>query len=101
MQDYIYYVGNYVSAKDAEKPLVIDADDVKIGILNYTEHINGIPIPEEKKFAVSLLDFDAIRRDISKLDNLDVDIIVVYLHFGSEYQRLPSDAQKEIIDKLA
>lgn len=51
----LYYVGNYVSAEDRENLLVVDVNGVKIGILNYTEHTNGIPVPKGKEFCVNII----------------------------------------------
>lgn len=92
-------VGNYKTA-EARKPLMVDVRGIKIGILNYTETTNGIPIPKGKEFAVNMINIDNIAADIEQLQKQNADIIIAYLHFGMEYQRYPSKQQKELVNQL-
>ena len=41
-----------------------------------------------------------IKRDIDKAREKNVDIVLVHLHYGPEYNREPSDYQKEIVQKI-
>jgi len=41
-----------------------------------------------------------IKRDIIKAREKNVDIVLVHLHYGPEYNREPSDYQKEIVNKI-
>lgn len=93
-------VGNYRSAEERQKPALIDVKGIKVGLLNYTESTNGIPIPKGKEFAVNMIDLDVIANDIEQLHNLGADVLVVYLHFGIEYQRQPSEQQKALVNQL-
>src|SRR5690606_5105678 len=63
----------------------------------YTYGTNGIPIPSDKPFAVSLIDTDRMTREIGRLRDAGVDVVTVSLHFGAEYQRLPNAEQRRIV----
>lgn len=93
------HVGNY-RTREERNPLVIDANGIKVGILNYTESTNGIPLPQGKEFAVDMIDYQLMANDIQELNSLGVDTVVVCLHFGIEYQRFPNPLQKEIVDRV-
>ena len=69
-------------------------------MLAYSENTNGLPIPKGKDFVINLIDEELIKRDISKARELNVDIVLVNLHYGPEYNREPSDYQKEVVQKI-
>lgn len=64
-------------------------------LLAYTYSTNGIAIPADVH--VNLIDKDLISEDISLAKDLNPDFIMVYYHFGLEYQRLPSDEQRDLV----
>ncbi|MTI81283.1 MAG: CapA family protein [Firmicutes bacterium] len=92
-------VGNYKTEQD-RRPLVMEVKKVKIGILNYTYSTNGIPIPEGKDYAIDIIDLDSMKKDINYLQNQQTDLIIAYLHFGTEYQRQPNQFQKDLVSNL-
>ena len=49
---------------------------------------------------VNLIDEDKIKNDIEKAKNLDVDLIVVFIHWGYEYHREPSESQIQLGEKM-
>ncbi len=91
-------VGNYRSPEE-RKPLLLDVNGIKVGILNYTESTNGIPVPPGKEYAIDFTHPELIAQDIAELKNMGADVVIVYLHFGIEYQRLPSQKQTELVEQ--
>ncbi|MGB9840863.1 CapA family protein [Thermovenabulum sp.] len=75
---------------------IIEVKNVKIGFLAYTYGTNGIPV--KKPFLVNIIDENKILDDISS-SKKKVDVLVVYFHFGNEYQRTPSQFQKDLSQK--
>lgn len=67
---------------------------MKIGFLSYTYGTNGIPVPKNKPYLVNLIDEEKMKRDLDTL-NGQVDVTIVNMHWGEEYQSFPSDAQKQ------
>lgn len=94
-------VGTY---KDKNKTYLIkDINGIKIGFLSYTYGVNGyrnIKDREDLKYLIDLIDEDVIKKDISNIENLGSDLVVVFMHWGLEYNRKPSEYQKELANKM-
>ncbi|MEJ5304945.1 MAG: CapA family protein [Ignavibacteria bacterium] len=92
----IKHSGTYSSKEDAEKILIINIKGIKLAILSYTYGTNGIAPPKDKEFCVAYIDTQKIKLDIEKAKQNNVDKIIVYLHWGNEYQRFPDALQKNL-----
>jgi poly-gamma-glutamate synthesis protein (capsule biosynthesis protein) len=79
--------------------LVVNIKGIEIGILSYTYGLNGNYLPKEKTFLVNQIDTSLIKKDVSNLKSKNVDVVLVYFHFGEEYFKVPSMFQKQIVDK--
>lgn len=94
-------IGTYKETGD--NILIQDVEDIKIGFLSYTYALNGLDsllTDEELTYMVNLIEEEKIKSDIEKTKNLDVDLIVVFIHWGNEYHREPSDAQIDLGEKM-
>ncbi|QYH18958.1 CapA family protein [Corynebacterium aquatimens] len=88
------YTGGYDSWEDKAAPRIIEANGIKVGFIAYTYGTNGIPVPEGQEYLVSLIDYEAMRREIAELD-AQVDATVAMIHMGEEYEYFPVDFQRE------
>lgn len=88
-------VGTYESEEERQKILIKEVRGMKIAFLAYTYGTNGIPIPKDMPYLVNLIDKELILKDLKKAQE-EADAIVVYLHNGNEYQRTPSDEQRNL-----
>ncbi len=93
-------VGTYRSAEEACKVFMTEVKNIKIGILNYTESTNGIPLPKGKEFAVDLINGQKMYDDIEKLKARGAEVIIACLHFGTEYRRYPNEFQTKLVEDL-
>ncbi len=93
-------VGTNASLEESQKILISTKNDISMAILAYTYGTNGIPIPNGKDYLVALMNEPQMIADIAEAEQLGVDIITVALHFGTEYQRQPSQSQKQLVQKL-
>lgn len=93
-------VGNYRSPEEKEIPLVIDVKGIKIGILNYTESTNGIPLPAGREYAVNMIDMEKISEEVTRLRDAGAELLIACIHFGVEYQRYPNQQQQQLVDEL-
>ena len=75
-------------------PLVIEKNGFRLSLLNYTYGTNGIPIPRPS--IVNLIDTVQIKKDIEKGKGQHSDAIIVFFHWGDEYQSLPNKEQKRL-----
>lgn len=75
-------------------PLLIEKNGFKLALLNYTYGTNGMPV--HKPNIVSHIDKEQIKKDLVRAKAMKPDAVIVFTHWGSEYQSLPSDWQKDI-----
>ncbi|MFC5467689.1 CapA family protein [Cohnella suwonensis] len=90
------------SATEAESGrfVIEERNGIRMGFAAYTYSTNGIPVPQNKSFAVNLIEPSRIKADIAKLKEAGADVVTVSLHFGIEYQRLPNEAQTTLVRDL-
>ena len=99
-QNKIHRTGTFISQEDRDSIRIFQINSIKIAILAYSENTNGLPIPEGKDYSINLIDEKAIKKDIDKARLKNVDVVLVHLHYGPEYNREPGDYQKDIVQKI-
>lgn len=93
-------VGTY--KEPAKEILIEDVKGIKVAVMSYTYGCNGLEsrlTEEELKYMVNFIDEDKIKNDI-KLAKEQADIVVIYIHWGNEYQRKPSEFQLSLAEKM-
>lgn len=92
------HTGTFRTQREKAKhhPLLVERQGFRLAILNYTYGTNGLPV--YKPNIVNMLDTAAIREDLMRATSLDPDAIIVFNHWGGEYQSLPSRNQKAIAE---
>lgn len=94
-------IGTY--KEPAEDIFMMDINNIKIALLSYTYGFNGMGYTlteEEQKYMVRKIDEDRIENDIQKAKDKGADIVVVFIHWGNEYQREPSEEQINLGRKM-
>jgi len=94
------YVGHFANEDDKNTIRVLNSNGISFAFLAYTYGTNGIPVPEGKEYLVNLIDVEAMKKEIARAKEV-ADVIVMSMHWGNEYQRLPSDEQKYLATVLA
>ncbi|RHW42149.1 CapA family protein [Neobacillus notoginsengisoli] len=94
------YVGTAVSQEGRDKVTVLKKNGIRLAFLSYTYGTNGIPIPQGKAFSVNLIDRELMKKDIAKARQ-ESDVVIASMHWGNEYQRYPTDEQKDLAKFLA
>ncbi|MDA0195699.1 MAG: CapA family protein [Bacteroidetes bacterium] len=92
----ISHTGTFSSIKEKMEtfPMIIEKNSFRIGLLNYTYSTNGITVPEGN--IVNLINEEDIIADIKLTISYLVDKIVVFVHWGLEYEQNPSADQINI-----
>ncbi|BFL72229.1 CapA family protein [Anaerococcus nagyae] len=78
------------------KYLIKDINGIRVGILAYTEQINGLEYllnTKDKKNKIDMIDPILIMDDIQKIRKAGADFVVVYPHWGVEYSSYPESWQ--------
>jgi poly-gamma-glutamate synthesis protein (capsule biosynthesis protein) len=84
------------SARDTLSPLLIKRNGKSIALLNYTYGTNGIKVAEP--VIINMLDKGKITSDIIKAQEKDADLIILFLHWGTEYDTIPSKSQTDLAE---
>jgi poly-gamma-glutamate synthesis protein (capsule biosynthesis protein) len=79
-----------------DHPLMVERNGFTLAILNYTFSTNGLPV--HKLNVVNRLDTAIIHKDLNRAKELKPDAIIVFTHWGVEYQSLPLKSQKDVTD---
>lgn len=99
-QNEIEHLGTYKTEEDQEKLFIKDINGLKVAFINYTYGTNGIPVPSGKDFCVNLIDKDAIKKELERIKEQDVDVIIACMHWGTEYRTTANDEQEDLADFL-
>lgn len=94
------YIGT--SKEPGERFLIKEKNGITLSFLSYTYGLNGNDsrlTTEELSYMVNLIDEEKIEEDIKKAKNVS-DKVVVFIHWGNEYQREPSEYQMELANKM-
>jgi poly-gamma-glutamate capsule biosynthesis protein CapA/YwtB (metallophosphatase superfamily) len=92
----IPHTGTFLNqaCRDSLYPLIIKRKGISIALLNYTFGTNGITVPEP--VIVNILDKNIITEDLKKAKSKNPDITILFLHWGTEYDTVPSKAQTDL-----
>ena len=107
-------VGAFATDSDYRKSggyTIVETQGVKVAFVAFTKGLGGMGMPAGSENLVNLLyeDYDSTYRTIAKdsinktLDRVNAqkpDIVVALLHWGSEYNNVISDSQKNIVSLL-
>ena len=74
--------------RDRENLLILSKEGLHVGLLNYTYGTNGIPFTSPT--FVNMLDSNLIIKDIESAKQKGLDKLIVFVHWGSEYQDFPN-----------
>jgi poly-gamma-glutamate capsule biosynthesis protein CapA/YwtB (metallophosphatase superfamily) len=96
----LMHMGTYKNAETYRKanPMIVNTRGFRLAFLNYTYGTNGIPVPENN--VVSLIEKDRLQADMKAVHDSAVDMTIVFIHWGEEYQRAPNAFQKDIAGYL-
>ncbi|WNF35116.1 CapA family protein [Bacillaceae bacterium IKA-2] len=96
----LVYTGAYQSKEDQETIRIIEKNGIDFSFLAYSYGTNGLPVPSGKDYLINLIDVDKVNEAI-KAAKKKSDVVVLSLHFGNEYELLPNDTQKMLVNEFA
>jgi poly-gamma-glutamate capsule biosynthesis protein CapA/YwtB (metallophosphatase superfamily) len=96
----IHHAGSARSPEES-LPSLYEVNGVTVGHLSYTYGTNGLPLPEDKPWAVNLIgDGDGILEDARWARQHGAEFVVVSMHWGTEYQTAPTAEQVRLAERL-
>jgi poly-gamma-glutamate capsule biosynthesis protein CapA/YwtB (metallophosphatase superfamily) len=100
-QNGLIMTGTFKSDNDREisYPLVVEKNNILLGILNYTYGTNGLISSPPN--IVNYIDTALIRIDIQKIKKVNPDFIIACVHWGNEYEPEGNNTQRTLARFLA
>ncbi|MCC2335253.1 CapA family protein [Cellulomonas wangsupingiae] len=99
------HVGTARSALEGAQPQTYRLErggrTVTVAHLAATYGTNGMPVEAGKPWSVHLIDADDLVRRAAAVRNDGADLVLVSLHWGTEYRTVPTDAQRSLAATLA
>jgi poly-gamma-glutamate synthesis protein (capsule biosynthesis protein) len=88
--------GTFTDSTDFLKyhPLVLSKNDITFALFNYTYGTNGLPFYPPA--IVNLIDTNLLINDLAAVDRTKTDFVIVFFHWGNEYQSQPSLTQVKL-----
>ena len=113
-QTDVLAVGSYSSEEERNEIHILEKNNIKYTLLNYTYGTNGIKVPSGKDYLVNIWPVtgtnpnndityqnykEQIKKDIDKVRD-KVDLLLVAMHWGTEYEYTPNTYQKDMAEYL-
>lgn len=92
--------GSYCSNEEANEIKIREKNGIKYTLLAYTYGTNGIPVPQGKEYLVNLYSDEKVKHDIEQVKD-KVDLLMVSMHWGTEYKTEPTEEQKRQAEYLS
>lgn len=93
---HILHTGTFKDTLDwlNSYPLMLEAKGFRLSLLNYTYGTNGLPVDVPNM--VNRIDTIRIAHDLQKAREQHTDMIIVFMHWGKEYESMPNPWQKKL-----
>lgn len=92
--------GSYCSNEEANEIKIKEKNGIKYTLLAYTYGTNGITVPSGKEYLVNLYSDEKVKADIEKVRD-KVDLLIVSMHWGTEYKSEPTEEQQRQANYLS
>jgi len=92
--------GCYFSEENRIKDNIQTKNNISYTLLAYTMRTNGLKVPTGKDYLVNVYNQEKVRQDIERVRD-KVDVLMVSMHWGSEYTNTPTNEEKEVANYLA
>ena len=114
-QKDVLAVGSYSSQEEKEQIQIKEKNHIKYTLLNYTYGTNGIQVPSGKEYLVNIWPVtktnpetdtpyqnykEQVKKDIESVRD-KVDVLMVAMHWGIEYEYTPNSYQKDMAKYLS
>lgn len=96
----LLYNGMSDSEDDRNNFIIKEKNNVTYTMLSYTTLTNGLQVPSGKNYLLNLYDKEQVKKDIEAVRD-KVDLLIVAMHWGIEYQNTPNKEQTEIANYLS
>ena len=96
----VLVAGSYQSQADRDEIKIKEKNGITYTMLAYTTATNGLSAPSGKEYLINTYDIEQVKQDIEKLRD-KVDLLLVSMHWGSEYTHTPTYEETSIANYLS
>lgn len=96
----VRHAGSARTEGEARTVTVLPVGPAKVAHLAYTYDTNGYPLPPGRPWAVNLIDENRILADARAARAAGADVVVVSVHWGTEWQEAPDEQQLTLARRL-
>ncbi|WP_030247349.1 CapA family protein [Streptomyces sp. NRRL S-455] len=96
----VRHAGSARTAEEANAVTMLQAGPAEVAHLAYTYDTNGFPLPDGQPWAVNLIDEATVLADARAARRAGADVVVVSLHWGTEWQDAPDERQLTLARSL-
>ena len=96
----VYTAGSYLSFEDRDEVVIKEINGITYSFFSYTTWTNGLETPSGKEYLNNVYSPEKAKADIEKVRD-KVDVVIVAMHWGTEYSFSVSSAQQEIANYLS
>lgn len=96
----VVVAGSSSSIEDRQDIPIYSKNNIRYALLAYTTTTNGLSTPVSKEYLVHTYSEQTVKEDIEKVRD-QVDLLIVSMHWGTEYTFEPTESQKQIASYLA
>ncbi|MFF6860872.1 CapA family protein [Streptomyces ardesiacus] len=96
----VRHAGTARTEGEAGTATVLRAGRAHVAHLAYTLHTNGHPLPDGQPWAVNLIDEARVVADARAARRAGADVVVVSMHWGTEWQDAPDQEQTALARSL-
>ena len=92
-------LGIHESQEDYDAIDYVERNGIKLAVLNYTDSTNGFSLPENKKYLLSKVNEEKMKKDLKTAEQ-NADFTIVFMHWGTEYRLTADDGQKALAQMM-
>src|SRR5215475_10326860 len=96
----VEHTGTARSAAEAATPDLLEANGVTVAQLSYAFGFNGLKRPADKPWLANLISVPDILAAAKRAKEAGASVVIVSLHWGTEYQHAPNQQQLTVARQL-
>ncbi|MEG0994782.1 MAG: CapA family protein [Bacilli bacterium] len=95
-----YTAGSYSSFEERDKKVIKEVNGIKYSFLSYTVWTNGLVPPKGEEYLDNIYSDELAKADIERVRE-EADVVMVAMHWGTEYSLGVSEQQLKIANYLS
>ena len=99
-QQQVHTAGSYASFEERDQAPIYEVNGITYSFFSYTTWTNGLNPEAGKEYLNNVYNEELARQDIERVRD-KVDVVIVAMHWGTEYSTGVSTEQEEIANYLA